>query len=147
MTDTQWQELIFDFCLTNGLPRPQDLLENGLLVIEGMHTAIAFDGEESGRLSIRFDVDTIPPASKSRVFEALMMSNYICGIGGACVWSCHPTNSTAVCSYSVLLAAETTGQQLAEALQDAARNTKKMWSNTLAVIEKSSPGGLPMEFI
>lgn len=147
MTDTQWQELILDFCLTNGLPRPQDLLENGLLVIEGMHTAIAFDGEDSGRLSIRFEVDTIPPASKSRVLEALMMSNYICGIGGACVWSCHPTNATAVCSYSVFLAEDTTGQQLGQALQEAARSTKKMWSSTLTVIEGSSPGGLAMEFI
>lgn len=147
MTETQWQELIFDFCLHIGLSRPQDLLSNGLLVIDHMHTAIAYDVNESGRLSIRFEVDAIPMAGKSKVLEALMMSNFICGVGGACVWSCHPTSSNAVCSYSVRLPADTTGEQLSEALQDAARNTKKMWLATLAVIESSRSNLLLTELI
>lgn len=134
MKYTQWQVLIAEFCAQLQLPRPQDMLDNGEFVIDGMDAVLVYDGEESGCVTLRFDLGPLPPQAADELLKALMVANFFAGVDGACIWSLRPADGHAVCSYRLALPDDTNAPTLALALQDGARSTRTMWSNTLEVL-------------
>lgn len=100
-----------------------------------MECVLEFEREQVHHLTLRFDLGVVPIQHKAQLCEALLMSNFSGGVAAGWVWSLHPEQQRAICSYHLPVADTTSGDDLVHALELAAVGTQQMWQQMQAVFD------------
>jgi hypothetical protein len=136
MTSTEhYRKIIHGFCEIAGLDDPIRLIEDGQLHVNGFDMLLFYDEQfDPERLQIRIDFRN-PPALEKRLADmlaALLMNNYIGGMGGLFVFGLNPEDGHVVLTVQVNIDADTTGQDLMSALRDTTARAKTIWQSICA---------------
>ena len=125
-----YRKIIHEFCEIVGLQDPVGLFEKGQLHVDGFDMLLFYDEQfDSERLQIRMDFRELPTSEHppAVLLTALLVNNYIAGMGGLFVFGLNPEDGHVVLTMQVSIDAETTGRELLDALRDTTARAKTLW--------------------
>jgi hypothetical protein len=137
MTPEQYRLLLEDLARVAALADPSGLLEHGRIRIGEVDSLLVHDAAyDEHLLQVRMRLGTLP-ADGAQLARALLESNYVSGYGGECVFSLYPSADDVVITVRVRLQEQLTGQELWQAISDAARHGQKMWEGIVPLMQSS----------
>lgn len=134
-----YRRIIHEFCDLAGLQEPLRLIEDGRLCIDGVDLLLVYDEAfDPRRLQLRMDLQALPRSHKhpTAMLTALLVNNYISGIGGLFVFGLNPRDNHVVLTVQVMLDDEATGRELLTSLKDAVAQAKTVWQQLCDEIAK-----------
>lgn len=131
MSSTEhYQKLIHDFCEIANLKDPLGLFDNGQIQIDGIDMLLYYDEEFAPNLlQIRVDLEEPPKleASPDAFLKALLVSNYVVGMGGVFVFGINPMDGHVILTVQQSINDETTGSDLLRTLKSTATQATDVW--------------------
>ncbi len=134
-----WDGLVEAFCDHVGFRDRTRLLADGdTLAVEGVDMLLRHDKEVApGRFEVRVDLGMEILASREKLWQGLLYSNFLMGNGGRMMFSVHPERDAVVLTFQQDLPVDATGEEFAELLRTIAGHVKGFWIEVRSMVSRA----------